>query len=92
MVKIAHVADVAELKTIIDGAGIPVLVSGGAAMKDENLFLQQMAEALDAGAAGFAVGRNVFQANDVAATLESLHQMLHADRMLRTADFQSAGR
>jgi len=91
MVKIAHVGDVAELKTIIDGAGIPVLVSGGAAMDEQHRFIEQMAGALDAGASGFAVGRNVFQANDVAGTIESLHKMLHADHVVCTADFQSAG-
>ena len=41
---------------------------------------------IGAGAAGLAVGRNVFQARDVAAMVGALHEMLRCGNVAKLAD------
>jgi DhnA family fructose-bisphosphate aldolase class Ia len=48
------------MKTAVEGCGIPVVVSGGSKTQTTELF-KIIASALEAGAKGVALGRNVFQ-------------------------------
>lgn len=56
---------------------VPVIVVGGDPLKDAELIVTRVAAALDAGAAGAAVGRNVWGAADPAGVVERLRQVVH---------------
>lgn len=50
-----------EFQAIVESSFVPVLVLGGAAMGNEEELLQLVRKAMDGGAAGVAIGRNIWQ-------------------------------
>lgn len=65
-----------QLGAVVGYVGIPVLVLGGPA-KDLGDLVSSVAAAVDAGASGAAVGRNVFEAADPAAAVRALAEAVH---------------
>jgi DhnA family fructose-bisphosphate aldolase class Ia len=59
------------------GFGIPVLVAGGAWVGDREDLLTAVREAMTAGAAGIAFGRNVWGADDPAKVVSALRDIVH---------------
>ncbi|WP_435346989.1 class I fructose-bisphosphate aldolase [Haloarchaeobius sp. HRN-SO-5] len=60
-----------------DAAGdVPVVLSGGS-KTDERQFLRLVETAMDAGASGLAVGRNVWQADDPVRLLDALERVVY---------------
>jgi DhnA family fructose-bisphosphate aldolase class Ia len=59
--------------------GVPVIVAGGDPLNDTSRIVARVAAALDAGAAGAAVGRNVWGAPDPAGVVAQLYQVVHPD-------------
>ena len=74
IVKTVYPGSVAAMRRVTRAAGVPVLVAGGPASDD---LFTQMRQALDGGAAGVAVGRNIIRADDVAATTSKLGDLVH---------------
>jgi DhnA family fructose-bisphosphate aldolase class Ia len=56
-----------------------VIVLGGAAMNDDASLLKMVEDAMDAGAAGIAIGRNVWQHKNPAAIARSLAAIVHEE-------------
>lgn len=76
VVKTAWPGDKEAFRRIVDACFVPVIVLGGAA-SDEAGILAMVADAIDAGAAGIAIGRNVWQQPDPALMLKRLHAIVH---------------
>jgi DhnA family fructose-bisphosphate aldolase class Ia len=57
--------------------GVPVLVAGGARVDDRGALLATVREAMAAGAAGVAFGRNVWGAPDPAHVVSALRDIVH---------------
>ena len=57
--------------------GVPVIVAGGDPLGDSALIVTRVAAALRAGAAGAAVGRNVWGAPDPVDVVRQLRQVVH---------------
>lgn len=70
-------ATVDQFKAIVDACFVPVIVLGGAAMGDDASLLTMVKNAIDAGAAGIAVGRNVWQHPAPAKITAALHAIVH---------------
>ena len=66
----------AGVRTIVRGCPVPVLIAGGPRTMSENAFLEGLRDAVRAGAAGVAVGRQVFQASDPAAAAHRIADVL----------------
>jgi 2-amino-4,5-dihydroxy-6-oxo-7-(phosphooxy)heptanoate synthase len=77
LVKTALPDDPAETARIIAGAAVPVLAAGGVPTPGPEAVLGRMAAAMRAGAAGVAVGRLVFTADDPAAMVRRLAAVVH---------------
>jgi 2-amino-4,5-dihydroxy-6-oxo-7-(phosphooxy)heptanoate synthase len=77
LVKTALPDDPAAMARIIAGAAVPVLAAGGAPVPGPEAVLGRMAAAMRAGAAGVAVGRLVFTADDPAAMVRRLAAVVH---------------
>lgn len=81
LVKTALPDDAEATARIIAGAAVPVLAAGGDPAAGPDVVLGRMAAAMRAGAAGVAVGRLVFTADDPAAMVRRLAAVVH-DRAL----------
>ncbi len=68
-----------EFKAIVDACFVPVIVLGGSAMGDDAVLLEMVKKAIDAGAAGVAVGRNVWQHPHPKKIAKALHAVVHED-------------
>ena len=79
IVKTAFPTDgsVDDFKAIVDACFVPVIVLGGAAMGDDEALLSMVKKAIDAGAVGIAVGRNVWQHESPAGITKALHAIVH---------------
>jgi class I fructose-bisphosphate aldolase len=80
-VKIKYTGDVESFKWAVKSAGkARVFMSGGPKAPTEADFLKQVRGAIDAGAAGLAVGRNVWQSSDPLRMARVLHKLVIEDR------------
>ncbi|MEO0414396.1 MAG: hypothetical protein AAF226_05535, partial [Verrucomicrobiota bacterium] len=74
-----------EFKAIVDSCFVPLIVLGGAAMGDDAALLGMVKKAIDAGAAGIAVGRNVFMHEKPAGIAAALQAVVHDDASVESA-------
>lgn len=81
VVKVPYPSDArpGDFQSIVDQCFVPVIVLGGAAMNDDAGLLKMVEDAMTAGAAGIAVGRNVWQHRSPAAIARSLYAVVHDD-------------
>ena len=79
VVKTAYPVDgtVDDFKRIVESCYVPVIVLGGAAMGNDLDLLSMTHDAIKAGAAGIAIGRNVWQHKSPAAIARSLAAIVH---------------
>lgn len=74
--KTVYVGDVAEMADVIRACSIPIVVAGGPRLSASEV-LSYVDEALLAGAAGVAMGRNIFQAQDPASMARQVAGRIH---------------
>jgi len=85
-VKIKYSGDVESFKWAVRCAGkARVFMSGGPKAPSEVDFLRQVRGALDAGATGLAVGRNVWQSSDPLRTARALRALVIENRSVEEA-------
>jgi DhnA family fructose-bisphosphate aldolase class Ia len=70
---------VAGFRRVTEPCYVPVVILGGARRGNERAMLADIRAAVDAGAAGVAVGRNIFQAGDPQAMTAAVNAILHED-------------
>ena len=91
VLKIPYTGDVDSFRHLVDVAGVPVLVLGGARSDNERDALELFAEGLEAGASGCLMGRNVTKSPDPTHLVEQLCSVAHkgwsVDRAMRTEDW-----
>ena len=69
----------AGFEKVIAGCYVPVVVLGGAKRGNEASMLADIRAAMDAGGAGVAIGRNIFQAEDPAAMTAAVARVVHGE-------------
>ena len=74
-----------DFKRIVDSCFVPVVVLGGAAMGDDKALLSMVKNAIDAGAKGIAVGRNVFEHAEPTKIASALRAIVHDDAGVESA-------
>ncbi len=79
IVKTVFAGSVAEMAAIIRGCPIPVVVAGGTRMTTTSEVLSSVDEALQAGATGVAMGRNIFESPDPAVMARKVAGLIHRD-------------
>ncbi len=75
--KIPYTGDVHTFKKLVDEAGVPVLVLGGAKSENPRDALELVEEAMQAGAAGTVFGRNVTKASDPRKMVADIYDLVH---------------
>jgi DhnA family fructose-bisphosphate aldolase class Ia len=66
-----------QFKAIVDACFVPLIILGGSAMGDDAALLTMVKNAVDAGSAGIAVGRNVWQHPAPAKITAALKAIVH---------------
>lgn len=66
-----------DFRKIVESCYVPVIVLGGAPMNNDLDLLCMAHDAIKAGAAGIAIGRNVWQHSNPIAIARSLHAVVH---------------
>lgn len=84
VVKTAWPGDADAFAKIVDACFVPVILLGGSASDEEGI-LRIVAESIQAGGAGIAIGRNVWQQPNPLLTLKRLHAIVHGGASVRQA-------
>ncbi|MCC3761594.1 2-amino-4,5-dihydroxy-6-one-heptanoic acid-7-phosphate synthase [Glycomyces sp. TRM65418] len=77
IVKTPYVGSVQAMARITAVCPIPLVVAGGAAQDSPDGVLSYASQALSGGAAGLAMGRNIFQAKDPGRMARSVADLVH---------------
>jgi DhnA family fructose-bisphosphate aldolase class Ia len=72
-------------KQVVDGCYVPVVILGGAKKGSERMMLENIKGALDVGAVGVAIGRNIFQSEDPQAMTAAVAALIHEDASIDEA-------
>jgi DhnA family fructose-bisphosphate aldolase class Ia len=75
LIKVAYPVKEGDIRPVVEGCPVPVLVLGGEKGEDEKV-LAMVEKALEEGAAGVAMGRNVWQRKDPASFLDRLRAVM----------------
>jgi len=78
-VKTLYTGDPESMQRAVEGATVPVVILGGDRTSDEAALLRQVGDALAAGVAGVAFGRNIWSHPDPAAITRRLVRVVHPD-------------
>jgi 2-amino-4,5-dihydroxy-6-oxo-7-(phosphooxy)heptanoate synthase len=76
-VKTLYTGDAESMRRVVDGATVPVVILGGDRVADEAGLLRQVRDALSAGVAGVAFGRNIWSHADPASITARLVEAIH---------------
>ncbi|MCG8569298.1 MAG: 2-amino-3,7-dideoxy-D-threo-hept-6-ulosonate synthase [Spirochaetes bacterium] len=85
MVKVNFTGDAESFAKVVEGCAIPVLIAGGEKAESTSEILTNIKMAMDAGAKGISIGRNVFQHDDPARFCEGVAAMIHHNATLEEA-------
>jgi fructose-bisphosphate aldolase/2-amino-3,7-dideoxy-D-threo-hept-6-ulosonate synthase len=81
IIKTNYTGSIDSFKEVVKGAGkIPVVIAGGEKAKKIEDVLQIVKESVDAGGAGVAMGRNIFQAKDPGKMIAALNAIVHENK------------
>jgi fructose-bisphosphate aldolase / 2-amino-3,7-dideoxy-D-threo-hept-6-ulosonate synthase len=61
LVKTVYTGDIDSFRRVVQGCPVPILVAGGPRAENDQQLLELVAGAVEAGARGVSIGRNVFQ-------------------------------
>ncbi|MCG3212265.1 MAG: 3-hydroxy-5-phosphonooxypentane-2,4-dione thiolase [Anaerolineae bacterium] len=77
VIKTNYSGDIESFKQVVTAAPVPIIIAGGP-KSDDSATVQMVRDAVSAGAAGVAIGRRVWQADDPQAVTAQIHSALFA--------------
>lgn len=85
IVKTVYTGDQDSFHALAESVYAPVVILGGAKKVPEEQLLQEIKDALDAGAAGIAMGRNIWGHENPARYASAIAKLIHEDCSVETA-------
>lgn len=79
IVKVPYTGSAETFRAVVEGCQVPVIIAGGPRMDTDRAVLEMVRGAMDAGAAGTSIGRNVFQHRDPSRIVRALCRVVHED-------------
>lgn len=79
IVKVPYTGDMDSFAHVVESCCVPVVIAGGPKTKTSREFLQTVRDAVQAGAAGLSVGRNIFQHARPRQMVAALSGIVHAN-------------
>jgi len=77
MVKTNYTGDIDSFREVTRGCPVPVVIAGGPKMSTPTEVLQMVHDAIEAGAAGTSIGRNIFQHENPVAMCRAIAEIVH---------------
>ncbi|MDM7934084.1 MAG: 2-amino-3,7-dideoxy-D-threo-hept-6-ulosonate synthase [Methanothrix sp.] len=77
IVKTNYTGSPEAFREVVSGCNVPVVIAGGPKMDTEKELLQMVYDAVSVGAAGVAIGRNIFQAENPTLLVRRLCSIVH---------------
>ena len=84
-VKTFYTGDKKSFKEVLDNCSVPVLILGGPKIDTDLEILQMVHDAMDVGAAGITIGRNIWGHSNVAGITSALAEIIHNDASVENA-------
>ncbi len=84
-VKTLYTGDPETFQRVVEGCYVPVVILGGDKVSDERQLLESLAGAMDAGAAGAAIGRNIWVHERPEHITAAISAVIHGERNLDRA-------
>jgi len=78
-IKTFYTGNIESFRHVVDSCTVPVIVLGGLKMKTDRQALQVVKDSMEAGAAGVAFGRNIWQNNDPEGITRAIAGIIHED-------------
>jgi fructose-bisphosphate aldolase/2-amino-3,7-dideoxy-D-threo-hept-6-ulosonate synthase len=85
IVKTNYTGDVDTFKEVIKGCPVPVVIAGGPKMSTDREVLEMVAGAIEAGAAGTSIGRNIFQHASPTKMVRAIAAIVHEGKSVDEA-------
>lgn len=85
IIKTNYTGDKDSFKQVIESCPVPVIIAGGPKTKSTKEFLQSIKDAIEAGAIGVAIGRNIFQAKDITKMVKAIVKIVHGNSSVEKA-------
>jgi class I fructose-bisphosphate aldolase len=77
VVKVSYTGSPDTFREVVEGCHVPVIIAGGPRMDSDRAILEMVKGAMDAGAAGTSIGRNVFQHQNPTGIVRALSMIVH---------------
>jgi len=77
IIKTLYTGDKKTFKEVVEGCPAPIVIAGGPKMDTEAELLKMVEDAIDCGAKGISIGRNVFQAKNRVELTRKLCEIVH---------------
>lgn len=85
IVKVSYTGSVETFKEVVEGCSIPVVIAGGPKMDSDREILEMVKGAIEAGAAGASIGRNVFQHKNPTKMVGAISSVVHDNMSVEDA-------
>jgi len=77
IIKTVYTGSIETFRKVIRGCPVPVVIAGGPKMNTDREVLQMTYEAMEAGAIGVSIGRNIFQHENPTAMTRAIARIVH---------------
>ena len=85
VVKVSYTGDPESFRGVVEGCHIPVIIAGGPAMGSDLAILKMVKGAMEAGACGTSIGRNVFQYKNPTKMVRAISMIVHENATIDQA-------
>lgn len=85
VIKTVYTGDIESFAKVVEGCPVPVVIAGGPKTNTDREFLEMIRGAMDAGARGVAIGRNVFQHPNPTRMTEAITHIVHKNSTVEEA-------
>lgn len=77
LVKVSYTGTPDSFRRVVEGCHVPVVIAGGQKMDSDRAILEMVKGAMEAGAAGTSIGRNIFQHSDPVRIVRAIAMIVH---------------
>ncbi|ETR74407.1 MAG: fructose-bisphosphate aldolase, class I [Candidatus Magnetoglobus multicellularis str. Araruama] len=85
VVKVSYTGDKDSFKKVVDSCHVPVVIAGGPKMDSDKAILEMVKDAIDAGASGTSIGRNIFQHDNPTKIVQAMTRVVHYNASVEEA-------
>ncbi len=86
VIKTNYTGEPDTFKEVIKGCQIPVVIAGGPKMGTEHELFEMIYDAIQVGAGGVSIGRNIFQAENPTLLVKKISKSVHEDYTVDEAE------